>query len=68
GQLKIVVWLGETPSDPSKKTYLLSNSYTKEFELFNQSSVQSNLGDKYPGIWNKLNLNQKRILEITVKN
>ena len=68
GPFKIVVWLGETPGDPSKKTYLLSNSDTKEFVLFNQSSVQIKLGDKYPGIWNKLNFYQTRFLEITVKN
>ncbi|TMO79027.1 hypothetical protein CWC16_14100 [Pseudoalteromonas sp. S3776] len=68
GPFKIVVWLGEVPSDPSKKTYLLSNSNTKEFVLFNQSSVQMKFGDKYPGIWNKLNFYQTRFLEITVKD
>ena len=68
GPFKIVVWLGEVPSDPSKKTYLLSNSNTKEFVLFNQSSVQMKFGDKYPGIWNKLDFYQTRFLEITVKD
>lgn len=68
GPFKIVVWLGETPNDPSKKTYLLSNSNTKEFLLFNQSSIQMKFGDKYPGVWNKLNFYQTRFLEVTVKN
>ena len=68
GPFKIVVWLGETPNDPSKKTYLLSNSNTKEFLLFNQSSVQMKFGDKYLGVWSKLNFYQTRFLEVTVKN